>query len=950
MRLQSLWSASALALVCTVAFAKAESPLTPEQALQSFETPNDLTVELVAAEPLTASPCAMAFDERGRLFVAENRGYPRGSGEGKPAAGVIAMLEDTDGDGRMDKRTVFADQLEFPNGVIPWKGGLIVTSSPDLIYFRDTDGDGRADERRVLLTGFDTTKSTQLRVNGPTLGLDGWIWLASGLSGGKVMNLEHPEFGSLDLKSDLRFDPESGRFEAVDGRSQYGHSFDDFGRRFICMNRIQVQHVVMSANALRRNPNLAFSDTVQNCPDLVPNPLLRGGSGAARIFPISSNITTADSHAGTFSAACAVTIWRGGALPESYVGCAFSCDPTGNLVHVDRLEPRGATFAATSLLKEREFLASRDDWFRPVFVTSGPDGALYVCDMYRKVIEHPDYLPEEVRKHTDFEAGKDLGRIWRVSRKGTHAQRATFEGGESPQELFTKLASDNGWERQTAFRLLTGLAAYWGTPVSARAFRAAVNPAQTVAILAWLHQNRMLDKATLSAALRHSDAGVREFALRIAPANIDITKLAQDEDARVRFQCALALGEVHGDERARALAEIARRDSGDRWTRAAILSSSSGVEESVLQILLQNNPAPGLTIVHDLTQTLGKRVPSDRRTATLEQLLTSAASASKEVAIAAAAGFADSPGALPKPATIQLLDETVTEAARLASGAGSPQARMFAIDLLGFTSFEVAGHALITALDSADPQVQTGAVRSLARLQDRQSVEALLDPKRWNQLPPAVREAVLTAVLSRPRLIPVLLDSLENHLLPTNAIDSLRRQQLQKHADRGIRERATKLLAQPASGDRQKAFESAKAALALAPHPANGREVFRKLCATCHRIEREGVAVGPDLFDIRNQPKESILLHIVVPEHEIAPGFSAYVLEMKDGRTLAGIISSETPESITLRQPGGQEETISRTSISALTSSPLSLMPQGLERVMSNQEMSDLIAYLRGEQ
>ena len=217
-------------------------------------------------------------------------------------------------------------------------------------------------------------------------------------------------------RTDFRFRPDRDSWEAADGGSQFGLTFDDFGRRFICYNRVQVQHVVIASRTLRRNPYLAFSETVQDCPaDLVPEPL-KGHGAAARLFPISRNVTTADSHAGTFTAACGVTVFRGTGLPEAYRGGVFSCDPTGNLVHFDRLEPRGATFSARRAREGVEFLASRDNWFRPVFLAQGPDGALYVCDMYRKTIEHPDYLPDEVRKRTDFESGKTMGRIWRVIR------------------------------------------------------------------------------------------------------------------------------------------------------------------------------------------------------------------------------------------------------------------------------------------------------------------------------------------------------------------------------------------------------------------------------------------------------------------------------------------------------------------------------------------------------
>ena len=426
-----------------ILLAESDGSLTPAQALASFKVEPGLRVDLVAAEPLVADPVAMAFDEKGRLFVVENRGYPTGPGPGNPPAGVIVLLEDRHGNGHFDRRTVFAEGLTFPNGIMPWKGGVFVTCAPDLLYLKDTDGDGKADVRRVVFTGFSTNGSTQLRVSHPTLGMDNWVYLTSGLTGGKITSPEYPDRAPIDSKSDFRFRPETDQYETTDGRAQFGMTFDDFGNRFICMNRVQVQHVVLPSRYLRRNPNLVFFGAVQNLPEEMTPDLLKGDGEAARVYPLSHNITTADSHAGTFTAACGVMIYRAKTLPEPYWGNAFSCKPTGNLIHRDLLTRAGASFIARRSPEQVEFVASTDDWFRPVFLTTGPDGAIYVCDMYRKTIEHPDYLPDEVRKHTDFVSGKDKGRIYRItSIKAAKPKKKTLAGA-SIRQLCRELANTN---------------------------------------------------------------------------------------------------------------------------------------------------------------------------------------------------------------------------------------------------------------------------------------------------------------------------------------------------------------------------------------------------------------------------------------------------------------------------------------------------------------------------
>ena len=247
---------------------RAGGPLSPTEALASFQLEPGYRIELAAAEPLIKDPVAMAFDDRGRMFVVENGGYPgplEGADAGPAAEGVIALLEDTNRDGRFDKRTDFARQLTFPNGIMAWDGGVFVSCAPDLLYLKDTDNDGVADERRVVFTGFDVSKTSQLRFSHPTLGIDNWIYLTSGLAGGRVTAPDQPERSPVTLgTNDSRFNPLTLAFEVTGGQGQYGLTFDDYGRRFTCSNRRPVMHVVLETADLKRNPHLAFSQTVED--------------------------------------------------------------------------------------------------------------------------------------------------------------------------------------------------------------------------------------------------------------------------------------------------------------------------------------------------------------------------------------------------------------------------------------------------------------------------------------------------------------------------------------------------------------------------------------------------------------------------------------------------------------------------------------------------------------
>lgn len=975
-----------------------DGPLPPDRAAESFHLEPGLRLELVAAEPLVVSPVAMTFDARGYCYVVENRGYPTGPGEGQPPAGRIARLEDTDGDGRFDRRTEFAGELTFPNGILPWNGGFFVTCAPDILWLQDTDGDGQADRRDVVLTGFATSGSTQLRVSHPTLSADGWIYVTSGLTGGKVTSPRFPDQPAVETRrTDLRFRPAGQPFEAADGGAQFGMTLDDFGHRFICYNRVQVQHVVTSSSYWRRNPRLPFADTVHNCPaDLSPEPL-RGHGQAARLFPVSRNVTTADSHAGTFTAACGVLMWRGANLPDAYRGGVLSCDPTGNLVHFDRLEPAGATFSARRAREGEEFLASTDNWFRPVFLAPGPDGALYICDMYRKTIEHPDYLPVEIRKHTDFNSGKTMGRLWRVVRADASAAelqalRATPQPELSDEQCVRALANPDGWRRDVALRrLLERPAPTAVEPLRALIRDPASSPEAAGLALPWLELQQALDEPTLAAALQHRSPGVRERAVVIVegrlatqPQWLDrLLPLADDSDPRVRFQTALTLGGSPDPRVVPALARLALRDGADRWTRAAVFSSVAGRERPLFDALLaaagtsRESPAAAAAdaspLWSELGRLLGASLPPAEAPAVIAQIVRPLAATSTPATWARSAALLSGLGEALRSrggsGTGGILVATLSQDASLRESVGpqlldvyrrmleiaaDPQApdeqRRSALGLLAHADFATVGAGLLPLVDPQQSiTVQAGAVRALGLMHDERITATLLEAERFRGYTPRLREEVVGSLLSGPQHLPGLLAALEAGAVPPNAIDTLRRRQLTEHRDPQIKARAAKVFASATPQNRAQVYDDLKSVVALPPHPDNGRQVFKRVCASCHRLDREGTPVGPDLFGIRNQPKEAILLHILIPEQEITQGFAAYVVTTNDGRVLTGLLAAETPTSVTLRQALGKEETILRSDVDRMVASPLSLMPQELEKQLTRQEFADLLAYLKGE-
>ena len=941
----------------------------PKDALQTFKLAAGFKLELVASEPAIRSPVAVDFDEDGRMYVAE---FPEYNQHGNPKfkeRGAIKLLEDTDGDGVYDKATTFADNIDSPVALACWDGGLFVGAVPNIYYLKDTKGTGKADVRKIIYTGFARDKAGEAMLNSFRWGLDNRFHVSTSAAGGNVKLAEAKDAQVFNVRGHgFLFDPRTLQFELIAGSGQHGMSMDDWGRKFTCDNSNPCHLLMYDGRYLLKNPyvqapppmlNIHGPNQAKYLKRISPNEPWRIVRTRLRLQKLVPGPTETGEVSGHFTGTTGVTVYRGDAFPPENRGTLFVGEVSNNLVYHAKLEPKGVSLTASRVEKEMEFLASIDNWFRPAQFANAPDGTLYVIDHYREIVETIESIPPLILKHLHIESGVERGRVYRIVPDGFKRPALPRLSKASTDELVKLLEHPNGWHRDTASRLLYQKQDATAIAPLRRLARESASPLGRAHALFALEGLKGLDAKDVLPALADPHPRVREQALKLAerfPAEVAIrarmSMMVDDADLRVRYQLGFSLGAIEGDAINKSLHKLAIADGQDPWMRLAILTSSHGRRGHLFQLFAADEKlresSEGKLLTNGLAVQIGAANQADELADFLAALDRLPAAQGREL-------MANLMSKLPAKArdrvktagkSGELFRELVSAAIKTSIDEKQAVAeRVSAVRTLGLAEFTQVRPMFVDFLKVRQPEaVQKAALETLARFEQTGAAAVVLEA--WSSLSPQVRATAAETLFARPVSIHSFLDAVEKGKIKTSEIDPGRIQLLQAFADVKIRERAEKLFKGTKLSARKDVVAAYQKALDLKGDATNGKEIFKKNCIACHRMEGVGEQIGAELNAIKDRGPDFILLNVLDPNREVLPKFVTYVATTDAGLTISGMITAETATSITIRRPDGTSATILRVNIEELRSTGMSFMPEGMEKQINHQEMADLITYL----
>ncbi len=976
-------------------------PLGPDESLKHMIVPRGFAASLFAAEPQIAKPICMAWDHRGRLWIAESLDYPNlKRARGAEGRDRIKILEDTDGDGAADKFTVFAEGLNIPTGILPCDGGLIVLQAPDTLFLKDADGDDKADVREALFTGWGAG-DTHAGPSNLRYGLDGWIYGIVGYSafdgtvGGEKLAFSQGFF---------RFKPDGSRLEFLRSTSNnsWGVGIGEEG--------------------------LIFGSTANGCPSVflgVPNRYyesVRGWSPGVlpmisatdRFYPETDKVRQVDVHGG-FTAAAGHALYTARAYPKPYWNqTAFVADPTGHLAATFTLQPRGSDFAS---YYGWNLVASDDEWTAPIAAEVGPDGFVWTIDWYNYIVQH-NPTPQ------GFKTGK--GNAYETPlRDQTHGRIHRIVWNDAPKPdwrpldpndadgLVAALSNDNQLWRLHAQRLLIERGK---TDVAPKLLALAADPKVdaiglnpgAIHALWTLHGLGALDadpaaRAAAVSALKHPSAGVRRNALQALPHDAETAGAVlaagslADPDAQVRLAALLALADVpENPEVGRALAEalIAGLGEGDRWIPDAATSAAAAHVEPFLKALAAaaakaaGEPSRELlTLTARVAEHHARGGPAATVADVLAEFAESAASpfgraVAERVVGGEAAGWPadvrptlDGPAEKALAALLERLpaegrgrlvflgsrwgSEAMREASeavartlltKVADDAASDADRIAAaVEVVGLRpEDDTVAEGLMEHLSPRiSPALAIGLVEALARGKAPRAGAAILSG--FPRMTPAARIAAVRALLGRADWTAALLDAVDRGDASLDDLSLDQKQALAAHPDKRLAERARTLIARGGAlpdPDRQAVVDRLSRTVLQGGDVARGEALYAQQCAKCHKHGGEGGDVGPDLSGMASHPRSELLVAIVDPSRSVEGNFVQYSVATVDGRVVNGLLASESRTTVEILDADARTHAVLREDVEEMIASRKSLMPEGFEQQLGEDGLRDVLAFL----
>ena len=975
-----------------------QKPLPATESIKHYAVPDGFSISLFASEPdIGGKPISMAWDERGRLWIAETYDYPNEKQPEGKGRDRIRICEDTDNDGKADKFTIFAEQLSIPTSMAFSHGGLIVHQAPDTLFLKDTDGDDVADIRETLFSGW-STGDTHAGPSNLNPGPDNWFYGMVGYAG----------FNGIIAGQQRSFRTGFYRFkvERVDGKvavtdfeflrntnnNSWGVGFSEEGLLF--------------GSTANRNPS-EFMPIANRHYERVrgwTSSVLGGIADTHEFAPITDKVRQVDHHGG-YTAAAGHAIYTARTYPKAFWNrAAFVAGPTGHLVGTFALTPNGAGYKSTSPVN---LLASDDEWAAPIMAEIGPDGNVWIIDWYNYIVQH-NPTPAGFRNGPGNAYMTDLrdkkhGRIYRITYDSsvTDSTEPTTLAGASPDQLVQALASSNMFWRRHSQRLLVEAGNTDVTPALVESLtRQDLDPIKLD--VAAIHAVRVLEglgqvekaevRKALHKALSHPSGGVVRTVIEVLPRDeISLNALLRSQafsssNSQIRLSALLALAEMPASkESARQVAVSLTQNEADRWLTDAGIAAAATNGGTFLALACQQN-APIAGALLRATEITSEHVARSADGKAVELLVKTLSNASPEVSKRVLSGLTKG---WPKATSIELSKETDDALVELFDGlsAGSKGqlirlAQIWGSEKLAKNAVKIATALLeIAGNEKTDPPARIEASQQLITLMStrRESVADLLaaitprtpqsaalgmiDAVRGSRAPkvgdvilesmeemtPASRSQAILVLLSRPETTTSLLNAIKARELSREDLSLSQQQSLLSHPTGDIRKLAEKVLSGSGglpSPDRQKVLASLMKVTETTGDVARGKVIYTKNCGNCHMHRGEGKKVGPDLTGMAVHPKVELLTHILDPSRSVEGNYRSYSILTLDGVVVNGMLASETQTAVEIFDAQGKKQVVLREDIERLIASSKSVMPEGFEKQIDPQGFTDLLEFL----